>query len=90
MHRDSHASNEITENAFLRNEKSTCNITSGCSSFRNLRNKTANGLMFGYLNINSMRNKFEFIKPAMQGMVPQLNSSIITSFQMTSNPLLLR
>ena len=46
-----------------RNEKSTCNMNSDFGSLSNLRSKTANGLIFGYLNINSIRNKFEFIKP---------------------------
>ena len=38
-------------------------MNSDCSISKSLRSKNAKGLIFGYLNINSIRNKFDFIKP---------------------------
>ena len=38
-------------------------IDNVCSTLKNLRSKNTKGLILGYLNINSVRNKFEFLKP---------------------------
>ena len=38
-------------------------IDNVCSTLKNLRSKNTKRLIFGYLNIYSVRNKFEFLKP---------------------------
>ena len=54
---------EATDNDTSANDSSLETIDNICSFLKNLRRKNTKGLIFGYLNINSIRNKFEFLKP---------------------------
>ena len=54
---------EATDNDTSANEGSLETIDNVCRTLKNLRSKNTKGLIFGYLNINSVRNKFEFLKP---------------------------
>ena len=44
-----------------------CNIT-----LKNIRSDNANKLVFAYLNINSIRNKFEFLATQVKGKIDVL------------------
>ena len=52
---------EATDNDTSANEGSLETIDNVCRTLKNLRCKNTKGVIFGYLNINSVRNKFEFL-----------------------------
>ena len=54
---------EATENDTSVINNSLETIDNVCNTLKNLCSKNTKGLIFGYLNINSIRNKFEFLKP---------------------------
>ena len=54
---------EVTDNDTSANDNSLETFDNVRSTLQNLRSKKTKGLILGYWNINSIRSKFEFLKP---------------------------
>lgn len=63
---------EANDNDTSANDNPLETIDNIFSTLKNLHSKNTKGLVFGYLNINSIRNKFEFLKPVAKNFDSQL------------------